>query len=64
MFRRNRLLRSYLLQLDFRRDWMVARDSSRIYPNNSIRSTGFYPACWMGSRKELPRLHPKSFNSG
>jgi hypothetical protein len=40
------------------RPWMVARDSSRIFPTQSIRSTGSYPDCWINSYKELPRLHP------
>jgi hypothetical protein len=40
------------------RSWMVARDSSRIFPTQSIRSTGSYPGCWISSYKELPRLHP------
>jgi hypothetical protein len=30
----------------------------------SIRSTGLYPVCWMGSQEELPRLHPESWHSG
>jgi hypothetical protein len=40
------------------RPWMVARDSSRIFPTQAIRSTGLYPGCWISSYKELPRLHP------
>jgi hypothetical protein len=44
------------------RPWMVARYC--IYSNKVDPFDWFILVCWMGSREELPRLHPESLHSG